>query len=355
MSEFSIDTEKLNVPIKNFGEASSKLKDCSRQISEVGNSLNGSFTDVIPVVEALARRTNDQSMDVQVLGLTLNSAAKEYMKFEQLIVNNSKNGKTTLTPPRAVPTRTNPGTGGTPTDPTKNVSPEDLAKLKERYGFTDEEFDWLQKNCPSLLLSLYATDKYSSADAKKVLEQIREKLANRNNPTPSSEPGTSCSDAGVDFIKSNESFVDHPYNNGQTIGYGTDIANYPDGYINYNADGTISEAEAERILRETIKGHEETLNKYLEDNGLSLSQSQYDACIDLMYNRGGKNQMVKDVISAMASGDDAKVKSLLDNFDYEYAKRYLYDGDEAKARAYVERNSGLATRRQKEYEMYLNK
>ena len=114
MSKFSIDTEKLNEPIKVFGDASGKLEDYSRQLSEVGTSLDPSFSQVIPVVEALARRTKDRSAEVQILGLTLNSAAKEYAKFEQIIVNNSKNRKTTLPNPKKTPGNSNPGNGSNP-------------------------------------------------------------------------------------------------------------------------------------------------------------------------------------------------------------------------------------------------
>lgn len=70
------------------------------------------------------------------------------------------------------------------------------------------------------------------------------------------------------------------------------------------------------------------------------------------------NNMAKEVIDAMGDNKTKKVKSLLSDFDYRYAKKYLYKNKanpDAEAKAYVERNPGLKTRREEEYIMFSEK
>lgn len=181
MSKFSINTENLNTPIKTFGDASGKLKDYSSELESVSQNLDSSFSEVVPVVEALAKRTNDHSSEVQVLGITLSNASGEYKKYDQMITTRIKK---TIDPGqfKTAAMRYDREKEEQPTDPYKNVKDEDLKKLKDKYHLTDEEYEFIKKNYPGLLLSLYATDRYSSADANKVLEQIKEKLATRDNP-----------------------------------------------------------------------------------------------------------------------------------------------------------------------------
>ena len=53
-----------------------------------------------------------------------------------------------------------------------------------------------------------------------------------------------------------------------------------------------------------------------------------------------------------------KVYRKLSDFDYRYAKEYLYNkkaNPDAEAKAYVERNPGLKTRRDEEYIMFSEK
>lgn len=52
----------------------------------------------------------------------------------------------------------------------------------------------------------------------------------------------------------------------------------------------------------------------------------------------------------MADGDVERTKTLLSNFDYEYADRYL----DVNPQAYVDRNKGLKIRREEEYNMFIN-
>ena len=90
---------------------------------------------------------------------------------------------------------------------------------------------------------------------------------------------------------------------------------------------------------------------------IKLDQYSYAAAVDLVYNRG-MNSMAKEVIDAMGANNNKKVKSLLSDFDYRYAKEYLYNkkaNPDAEAKAYVERNPGLKTRRDEEYIMFSEK
>ncbi len=53
-----------------------------------------------------------------------------------------------------------------------------------------------------------------------------------------------------------------------------------------------------------------------------------------------------------------KVKSLLSDFNYRYAKKYLYKNDtnrDTDVKAYVDRNFGLKTRRNEEYIIFSEK
>lgn len=80
---------------------------------------------------------------------------------------------------------------------------------------------------------------------------------------------------GIDFIKKHE---------------GLRLTAYPDGSsysVGYGHNGvakgtTISEAEAERLLRADLDRFEAAVNKL----GLELSQSQFDALVSLAYNAG---------------------------------------------------------------------
>ncbi len=53
---------------------------------------------------------------------------------------------------------------------------DEFAVVQERYGFTEEEMEYLKKNYPSLVISLYGASSYSTSDADKILQQIKEKL-----------------------------------------------------------------------------------------------------------------------------------------------------------------------------------
>jgi len=99
---------------------------------------------------------------------------------------------------------------------------------------------------------------------------------------PDGEPvETLTSEAGIELIKEFEGFSATPVSDASqwSIGYGTacDPDAYPDG---------ITEEEADRLLRETLAAHEESLSAYIERNGLTLTQTQFDALASMTYNLG---------------------------------------------------------------------
>jgi len=89
------------------------------------------------------------------------------------------------------------------------------------------------------------------------------------------------SDEGVAFIKEYEGFSAMSYSDDGAwyIGYGTlcDPADYPAG---------ITEWEAEQLLREALVTAEDRVNTLLMEYGISVTQYQFDAMVDLTYNLG---------------------------------------------------------------------
>ena len=60
---------------------------------------------------------------------------------------------------------------------------DEFAIVQERYDFSEEEMEYLKKNYPSQVISLCGASNYSTSDADKILQQIREKLEkNQNTP-----------------------------------------------------------------------------------------------------------------------------------------------------------------------------
>jgi lysozyme len=88
------------------------------------------------------------------------------------------------------------------------------------------------------------------------------------------------SEQGIAFIKANEGFVAHVYNdNGkQAIAYGHDLLpgeSYPDG---------ITEAAGDALLRQDLAQRFEPAVNALVPS--SCTQGQFDACVDFAYNLG---------------------------------------------------------------------
>ena len=85
----------------------------------------------------------------------------------------------------------------------------------------------------------------------------------------------------IDFIKQKEGFQEKAaWDYAQySIGYGSACTKdeYPNG---------ITEAQADILLREMLQGFEKKLDKFLQENYITLRDNQYDALISLTYNIG---------------------------------------------------------------------
>ena len=102
------------------------------------------------------------------------------------------------------------------------------------------------------------------------------------NPEPLPEPPElKTSEAGVQFIKDHEGFLQYAvWDYSQySIGYGSrcDPEDYPNG---------ITEEEADYLLRVMLADFEQTVDQLLEKSTVEHTQAQYDAVISFTYNLG---------------------------------------------------------------------
>ena len=93
------------------------------------------------------------------------------------------------------------------------------------------------------------------------------------------------SDACITVIKLEEGFSKTPYWDyaQYTVGYGTRC---PEDMRNYYTQNGITVEEAETLLRNHLLGVERELNNFLNKNGLTFNQGQFDAMVSLSYNCG---------------------------------------------------------------------
>ena len=92
------------------------------------------------------------------------------------------------------------------------------------------------------------------------------------------------SDEGLSKIKVHEAFRSSPYlcpAKVPTIGYGNTY--YPSGVKVKLTDDTISETDAEEILRAIVASFEKCVNKYVTSD---INQNQFDALLSFTYNVG---------------------------------------------------------------------
>lgn len=90
----------------------------------------------------------------------------------------------------------------------------------------------------------------------------------------------------IAVIKEFEGFSGTPYldSDGKyTIGYGTRC---PDDLVDQYNETPMTEEEADAELRAVIVTYEKDVNDFIDKNGLSYSQRQFDAVVSLIYNVG---------------------------------------------------------------------
>lgn len=86
MSYYSIQPDNINIQVGKMGQYVTKLKLYSREIKEVRDSLDSSFSELIPSLDGLANNTYDHAISVQTLGVSLGAIVQLYRDCESGIV-----------------------------------------------------------------------------------------------------------------------------------------------------------------------------------------------------------------------------------------------------------------------------
>ena len=105
------------------------------------------------------------------------------------------------------------------------------------------------------------------------------------------------SQKGIELIKKFEGFSATPYRcpaDKMTIGYGHVIQTERERFR-----APITEADADRILRNDVKTAETSINKGVY---VPLTQGQFDALVSLIYNWGGVNFLKSQGLKQLNSG-----------------------------------------------------
>ena len=189
-----------------------------------------------------------------------------------------------------------------------------------------------------ILLSVLPTEKELLATEEQEVKQLAQELFNEKQISRSleepreTEPqiviATEICEYGINFIKEKEGLIttakrlkNEKY---LTIGYGHYGSDVKEGQ-------TITEEEAERLLRADLKGYTDAVLKKCEH--LALNQNELDALVSFTYNCGLGN--LKKLIKNRNKEEIA-----------EHITAYTKSGSEANRK-------GLLARREQEKEMFL--
>lgn len=175
------------------------------------------------------------------------------------------------------------------------------------YGtFTDTDSPYVEALCAAGIVGGYPDGTYrpgasiSRAEIAAIVNRIyqsREPSLPADNDTDldidPSQIELRTTEQMIALLKSKEGFRATAYwdYSQYSIGYGSACTKdeYPNG---------ITEAQADILLREMLQGFEEKLDKFLQENYITLRDNQYDALISLTYNIGS-GWMKDSALSAM--------------------------------------------------------
>lgn len=110
-----------------------------------------------------------------------------------------------------------------------------------------------------------------------------------------------ASDKCLALIRQFEGFKASPYRcpaGVPTIGFGS--TRYADGTHVNMTDPPITEAQAEEIMRATLREYEDAVNRYV---AVSLNQNEFDALVDFAYNAGAQNLRKSTLLAKLNAGD----------------------------------------------------
>ena len=143
----------------------------------------------------------------------------------------------------------------------------------------------------------------------------------------------------IDLIKRYEGFISKTYvcpAGYKTIGFGhrTDEMT------------TITEPEAENLLKKDLKKFESKLNFSLEHDNVILNQNQFDACISFIFNLGFSAFIFSTLYKKLKKGDYAGASE-------EFMKWiYITKTDPETGERFKIKLKGLETRRKSEQELF---
>lgn len=147
------------------------------------------------------------------------------------------------------------------------------------------------------------------------------------------------SENGIALIKEFEGFLQYAkWDYKQwSIGYGTgvDKNDYPNG---------ITEAEADRLLREVVVVYEGYVQTFLNKYNISVTQNQYDALVSFTYNLG----------NVWRNESEVTIRTYLINGISNYTDKQIKDAFMLWCKAGGEVLPGLLRRREREADLFLS-
>ena len=150
------------------------------------------------------------------------------------------------------------------------------------------------------------------------------------------------SQRGIDLIKRYEGFISKAYlcpANKITIGWGHCSKDLKLGQ-------TITEKEAENLLKKDLRKFESKLNYSLQHDNVTLNQNQFDACISFIFNLGFSAFIFSTLYKKLKKGDYAGASE-------EFMKWvYITKTDPETGERFKIKLKGLETRRKSEQELF---
>ena len=154
--------------------------------------------------------------------------------------------------------------------------------------------------------------------------------------------GFSTSNSGIELIKSFEGCKLYAYKAVQSETY------YTIGYGHYGSDVyegmTITQAQAEEMLKNDLKKYEGYVNTFLNNNGIVISQNQFDALVSFTYNLG----------NVWVSTPTFQLKTILCNGCENYSPTEITTAFTNWNKSGGKVLEGLTRRRRAEAEMFIN-